>query len=326
MKRLHRVAVAAIIGVGLLCFQGADASAKSKSAAKVAKVNNVVIMQKDFDNAFRHVEKRMAAQGKELSDSQVLEIKKKILENIIDTELLFQAAKKAGVKPPEENFKTQWDQIKNRMAKDAQFKAGIEEMNYSESELKEQIKRQMTIQKFVVDKFVTPAKVSSEEVKAYYTQNEKAFHSPEQIKASHILIKVEPKADEAKRAEAKKQIQDIQKKIKNGEDFAALAGKYSQCPSKSNGGDLGYFERGKMVKPFEDAAFQLKVGDVSDIVATDFGYHLIKVTDKKSEGTIPLEKASPNIENFLKQQKAQQEVTAFLKTQKEKSKVERYLK
>lgn len=326
MKRVYRVAAVAIISVGLLCFQGVDASAKTKSEAKVAKVNDVVIMQKDFDNAFRHVEKRIAAQGKELNDGQVLEIKQKILENIIDTELLFQAAKKAGVKPAEDNFKTQWDQIQNRMGKDSQFKSGIEEMNYSESELKEQIKRQMTIQQFVVDKFVTPAKITAEEVNAYYKENEKTFHSPEQVKASHILIKVESDADDAKKAEAKKQIQDIQKQIKKGEDFAALAEKFSQCPSKSNGGDLGYFERGKMVKPFEDVAFELKVGDVSDIVTTDFGYHLIKVMDKKSAGTIPLEKASPNIENFLKQQKAQQEVTAFLKTQKEKSKVERYLK
>jgi peptidyl-prolyl cis-trans isomerase C len=326
MKRLYRVAVVAIICTGLLCIQGADAAEKSKGKTKVARVNGVAIMQKDFDNAFRHVEKRIAAQGKELSEAQILEIKKKILENIIDTELLFQAAEKEGVKPPEENFKKQWEQIQGRMKKDAQFKAGIEEMGYSESELKNQIKRQMTIQQFVVDKFVKPAKVSPEEIKSYYSQNEKAFHSPEQLKASHILIKVEPGADDAKKAEAKKQILDIQKKIKNGEDFAALAEKFSQCPSKSNGGDLGYFERGKMVKPFEDAAFQLKVGDVSDVVTTDFGYHLIKLTDKKSEGTVPLEKASPNIENFLKQQKAQQDVTAFLKTQKEKSKVERYLK
>jgi peptidyl-prolyl cis-trans isomerase C len=326
MKQFIRMAVAAIVGAGLLYVQAVEAVEKGGNTSKVAKVNDVVIMQKDFDNAFRQVEKRITAQGKDVSDTQVHEIKQKILENIIDTELLYQAAKKEGVKPPEENFTKQWEQIQNRMKEDAQFKAGIEEMNYTESELKNQIKRQMTIQQFVVDKFVKPASVSAEEIKSYYTQNEKAFHTPEQVRASHILIKVESGAEDKKKVEAKKQIQEIQTKIKNGEDFAALAEKFSQCPSKSNGGDLGYFERGKMVKPFEDAAFQLKVGEVSDVVSTDFGYHLIKVTDKKSEGTVSLEKATPNIENFLKQQKAQQEVTAFLQKQKETSKVERYLK
>ena len=326
MNRINLITVAALIGLCLVSFQGADAAEKSQGKAKIAMVNDVVIYQKDFDNAFRHAEKRIALQGKELSEAQVLEIKQKILENIIDTELLFQAAKKEGVKLTEESFNNQWAQIKNRMDKDAQFKAGIEELKYSESELKNQIKRQMTIQQFVVDKFVNTAEVSDDEVKAYYTQNAKAFHRPEEIRASHILIKVDPKADDKQKKEAKKQIEKILKRVKKGEDFATLAGEFSQCPSKSNGGDLGYFGRGKMVKPFEDAAFQLKIGEVSDIVTTDFGYHLIKVTDKKAAGNISMEKAGKNIENFLKQQKAQQEVAAFLKTQKEKSKVERYLK
>ena len=106
---------------------------------------------------------------------------------------------------------------------------------------------------------------------------------PEQVKASHILVKVDAGADEAKKAEARKKIQEIQQKVKAGGDFEALATENSDCPSKAKGGDLGFFERGQMVKPFEEAAFALKPGEVSGIVETQFGYHIIKVQEKKDE-------------------------------------------
>ncbi len=91
----------------------------------------------------------------------------------------------------------------------------------------------------------------------------------EEVRASHILVKTE--------AEAK----NLYEEIKNGKDFAAAAAEYSECPSGANGGDLGYFGRGMMVKPFEDAAFDAEVGVVTNPVQTQFGWHLILVTDKK---------------------------------------------
>jgi peptidyl-prolyl cis-trans isomerase C len=106
---------------------------------------------------------------------------------------------------------------------------------------------------------------------------------PEQVHARHILVKVDPKADATQKAAARKKIEDIQKQLKNGEDFSELAKKASDCPSNAKGGDVGYFGRGQMVKPFEDAAFSLKPGEVSGIVETEFGLHLIKVMDKKPE-------------------------------------------
>ena len=96
-----------------------------------------------------------------------------------------------------------------------------------------------------------------------------AYEEAKQVRASHILVKT--------RAEA---IQ-IKKDIDNGGDFAYYAKTYSLCPSGQNGGDLGYFSRGQMVQPFEDTAFELPVGEVSDPVGTEFGWHLIKVTDRK---------------------------------------------
>ncbi len=108
------------------------------------------------------------------------------------------------------------------------------------------------------------------------------FSKPEQVRASHILVKVAPQATREEKDAAREKIKEILEQAKAGKDFAALAKAYSECPSGEKGGDLGYFGRNEMVQPFEDVAFTLPVGVVSDVVETRFGYHLIKVTDKKS--------------------------------------------
>ncbi len=323
MKYLLRVLVVSIIGFGIVFSRAAIASEKPKSKDVVATVNGTQITEKEFNLSLNFFEQRMARQGKEINDEQLSDIKKKITENLIDNELLYQAAEKEKVEIDEEQLKAQWSRVEERMKNDAGYKKNIEKMNLSTDEMKHQIKRQMMIQKFVTDKFMNTTTVPRDEIEAYYESNKKMFHMPEQVRASHILIKVEQGADEKKKAEAKKQIEDIKKQIQNGADFAALAQKYSQCPSKSNGGDLGYFSRGKMVKPFEDVAFRLKQGEVSDIVTTIFGYHLIKVTGKKVESTVPLDEASPRIASFLKQRKVQQKILSFLQAEKEKSNITR---
>jgi len=285
----------------------------------------VPLIKKDFDMAYGMFEESMKGRGDKINESELKALKEKVLENLIDAEIIYQAAQKAKVKIDEEKLNSQWSKIKSRMDSDAAYKAHIEKMKYSESELKEQISKQMIIQKFLTEKFMDKASVSPEEIKAYYDGNKTAFNLPEQVQASHILIKVEPGADEKTKAAALKTIKEVQEKIKGGGDFAALAKEYSGCPSKEKGGDLGFFGRGQMVKPFEDAAFSLEIGKVSDIVTTDFGYHLIKVTGKKAAATIPYDEVKPKIENFLKQQKIQKEIIGFLASEKKSAKIERLL-
>ncbi len=125
-------------------------------------------------------------------------------------------------------------------------------------------------------------KVTDKEVKDYYEKHKSEFVQPEQVRARHILVKVPPKADKKQWAEAKKKAEMIRAKALKGEDFAKLAQEYSDDPgSKGRGGDLGYFQKGRMVPEFEQAAFALKTGQVSQPVKTTFGYHIIKVEGKK---------------------------------------------
>jgi parvulin-like peptidyl-prolyl isomerase len=132
------------------------------------------------------------------------------------------------------------------------------------------------------DLVVGPIEPTEQELSAYLEEHREDYDTPEEVHARHILIRVPEGASEAEIAQAKKQIEDIKKELENGADFAELAKKYSQDPgSAPNGGDLGFFRRGQMVKEFEDAAFSLEPGQISDPVRTQFGFHLIKVEEKK---------------------------------------------
>ena len=146
------------------------------------------------------------------------------------------------------------------------------------------------------------------------------------MRASHILIKVEPQADETQKARARKTLKTVQQKLQTGEDFGALAKEFSQGPSSSKEGDLGFFSRGQMVKPFEDVAFAMKQGEVSDIVETRFGYHLIKVTDKQPETKLAYADVKEQLGQHLKQQKVQQEISAYVEELKVNAKVVKYQK
>ena len=148
------------------------------------------------------------------------------------------------------------------------------------------------------------AQISPQDVQRYYEDNEQQYSTPEQVRASHILLKTEGKDDEA----VKKQAEDLLAKIKGGADFAQLATKFSEDEaSAKKGGDLDFFPKGRMVPEFDKVAFSLQPGQISDVVKTQFGYHIIKVVEKKPASKRSLDEVKAQIEDQLKQDRAQNE-------------------
>ena len=146
------------------------------------------------------------------------------------------------------------------------------------------------------------SQVTAQDVQRYYEDNEQQYKQPEQVRASHILLKTEGKDDAA----VKKQAEDLAKQAKAGADFAELAKKFSQDDSNaSKGGDLDFFGRGAMVPEFDQVAFALQPGQVSDVVKTTFGYHVIKLTEKRAASQRPLAEVQAQIEDQIKWQRAQ---------------------
>lgn len=150
------------------------------------------------------------------------------------------------------------------------------------------------INQYAINKIMQEATVTDEEVEKFYKDNEEEFGESNMVKASHILVE---DLEEAKK---------IKSELDDGADFADLAQEYSSCPSKDKGGDLGFFGKGAMVKEFEDAAFAMEVGEISEPVKTQFGYHIIKVTDKKVEPKQELKAIMERLRQSLTKRKQQE--------------------
>ncbi|MGA7875490.1 MAG: peptidylprolyl isomerase [Desulfoferrobacter sp.] len=302
--------------------------AKEKESKKdvVAVVNGTDISQTDFDREVGRYEQQMAMMGQTPNPQQLSEIKDKVLNGLIDRELLYQESQKVGLKASKSEVDERISALKQRFPSEEEFKKTIEKLGLNEAGLRSQFEKELAIKALLDKKFAGKVTVTDQEMKKFYDENPDYFKTPERVRASHILVKVEPNASEADKAKARQKIEDIQKKVKKGEDFAALAKQYSDCPSSAKGGDLDYFQRGQMVGPFQDAAFAMKVGDVSDIVETQFGYHLIKVTDKKPAGTVSFEEAKDKIKSYLEQQKMGEEVNQYSAQLKKTAKIQEFVK
>ncbi|MGV8074016.1 MAG: peptidylprolyl isomerase [Syntrophobacteraceae bacterium] len=325
---MKRVLMAWIVLSVFLFFATAPAvkSLAADSAGgerKVATVNGTVITQGQIDKESSRFEQQMSMRGGgEQASMDPAEVKKTVLDGLVARELLIQQSKKSGVTVADAEVDEHMSTLKKRFPTEADFTNTLAKMNLSEADLKSQYRQDMMVKKTIDQEVTSKVTVTGEETKAFYDGNPEVFKTPEVVRASHILVKVDSKATDAEKAKAKEKIEKIQARIKKGEDFAVVAKETSECPSSAQGGDLDFFQRGQMVKPFEDAAFAMKAGDTSGVVETEFGYHIIKVTDKKSPGVASYEEMKDKIEQHLKQQKTGQQLTQYVDQLKSSAKIE----
>lgn len=197
------------------------------------------------------------------------------------------------------------------------------------TEVKEQL--QYIIDDFLVKEYLMQAviekvSVTESELKDFYNSNKEKFTTPEQIKASHILIKVNFGATEDDKKKAKEKAKQMLEWLKNGEKFETLAEKYSDDQqSKTMGGKLGYIARGQMPKSFDEAAFSMKPGQISDAVQTDYGYHIIQIEDHKDAVTKTFAEVKDSIKEQMKNELAKSKVEEFIKKVEKDSGLEIYL-
>lgn len=202
--------------------------------------------------------------------------KRRFLEKLVEREILLLEAERAGVGKREE--------VKRRM---------------------EECQKGVILEAFLKDIVAGKDEVTEEEIKKYYEEHKEEFFLPERIRVRHIVV---PTYEEARA---------LRERILKGEDFAELARKYSISPSAKWGGDLGYIQRGQVGKEFEKAAFSLRhPGEISDIVKTTFGYHIIRLEDRKPPRQLPLEEVRDEIREKLKERKRQKALEEYLKEAK----------
>ena len=178
---------------------------------------------------------------------------------------------------------------------------------------------------YVQKNVISKVKVTDKDVEEYYKNNPKEFEKPETVKARHILIGFKGDMTEDQKKELRKKAEDVLKKAKGGDDFAQLASEYSDDPgSKTKGGELGYFPKGNMVPEFENAAFNLKPGEISNVIETPYGYHIIKVEDKKAAEMPAFDSIKEQVRVKATQDAEQKKINEFIEKAKKDTKATIY--
>jgi peptidyl-prolyl cis-trans isomerase C len=287
--------------------------------AVVARVNGEDVKKEDFERMLKTLEARA---GQPIPPDRRDEILRNALDQLITYTLLSQESKTRGIKIEDSEIEAKMGELKGQFPNQEAFDKALKERNMTLEGLRKDARVDLSVTKLMDAEVATLAGPSDAEAKDFYAKNPDKFKEDEAVRASHILIRVDEKADAATRTAAKTKIDSILKQAKAGKDFGKLAQEYSQDGSAAQGGDLNFFPKGQMVQPFSDVAFGLKNGEISGVVQTQFGYHIIKRTDYKAARVVPFEEAQPQIKQFLEGQKKQEHADAFIKGLKNKSKIE----
>lgn len=313
------------VAVILILVFSCVVSSTAASSELAAKVNGVGIKNATLEAAIANFIENQKMLGISVKEEDKVALRKNILEELISAELLYQESKKAGLGDLREKVEQQFENIKKGFGSEEEFKKILDDRGISQKDLKEDIKRGVYISEFLDKKIYASIVVTEEEKKKEYEKNKDRLSVPEQIKASHILIRVGRDASDADRKKARAKIDELRKRAISGEDFAKLARENSEDGSASRGGDLGYFRKGDMVEPFEDAAFSLKEGQISNVVETQFGYHIIRLVDRQAARRLSYEEVEDGLERFLLSQHRREELDKFVNDLKKTAKIKRYI-
>lgn len=295
------------------------AAESEKPEGMIAQVNDFMITQEAFDEEYSRMEQALAQSGRPVTEADRGEMETVVIEGIISRHLLYEASRDKGYLAEDESIEEQYASISGQFPDEESFAQALSAQNLTPEILKEELKRGLSIQRLLEEDVNSSVSVSSEEKKTYYEENQDIFLQPEMVKASHIITMASAEDEEAVKKAALAKITEIQEKLNQGADFAETAMEFSEGPSNTQGGDLGFFARGQMVPEFEETAFSLSPGEVSGIVQTDFGYHLIKVVEKQEAAVVPYENVENDIGNFLTEQKTNTAIEQYIEDLKAKA-------
>jgi|GEM_PF-112795 len=298
------VIVIAVAFVVTLLYAGGTSFLSSRSgtasAAAVATVNGKDISYAEFYQAYYSIVRQQEMYGQPITGSMVNQVQYFALDQLVSQELLVQAAEEAKIKADEGLVNERYQELQDHYPSKASFEQDLRNAGLTTKELKELLRTSLKIEQLQKDLKADVEVTEADVVNAY-----------EEVNARHILISIEGDDDEAREAALAK-VDQVMKELESGSDFADAAETYSaDTGSKATGGELGWFGRGRMVEPFEKAAFAAQIGEIVGPVESQFGYHIIQVTDRKEASGAEFEEAKQEIHDRLLEEKGRERLTEW---------------
>lgn len=295
----------------IILFNACNTSCKQEKQQIIAQVNDVAIFDDEIDLLEKKALKTIAS--KDLTQEIKKEIRASVIKRLIDNEILRQEAKKYNLEPDRFERVQLLKEYKQSLGGPKAFQYFLEQQGLEEEQILDTLLAQKRKERLIAHLNLVKDP-SEEEIAKYYQENQHFFGLPEMVKASHILLKLSPNDPKEKENLVIEKAQRVMKEaLEQKDNFEILVDKYTEGSSIKNKGDIGYFARGKMVKNFEDACFNNAVGSIVGPIKTDFGYHIIKVTDKLPQRIGSLEETKSSVIKHLQQNNLAKATETLLK-------------
>jgi len=299
-------------------------------SAGIAVVNGTVISRGEFTRELDRIRRQKGIKGTVTTEARLAEMKREALDNLIDRTLLLQECRrrKITVPPAEidreiERLKEDVKRSKGEFATDGMFAETVKKMKMDETRLREQVSQGLVIRALVKSVVGSNVTVSDDEVEVYYERHRDSMVKPPRVHLSHILVAVDPLGGAERKQAAAARIAMIRRMVAEHKDFAALAAEYSDDgSSKGKGGDIGWFVAGQLAPELEKAIDDLKAGEVSAPLEDRFGFHIVKVVERKKAGASPIEEVKGNIRESLQREKELKRFQPFVRELRNKAAVE----
>jgi peptidyl-prolyl cis-trans isomerase C len=286
----------------------------------VVVVNGAKLYESDLKWQMETIKRHSPGPGQ--SSEATLDARKMALSELIGYELLYQDSLSLDIKDVDKQVEDMIASAVKQFGSQEKLEEQLAKDSLTMDRVRKALRKNLLIQAEIEKRIAPKVTVTEADLQAYYEANKDQLKHDGMVAARHILIKFPDNVTEEQKKAALDKIQGLRKQLVEGKDFSEMAKANSDCPSKERGGDLGYFPKGAMVPEFEKAAFSLKEGELSEVVETTYGYHLIQVYGKKPAGVLPLAEVRPQLERDLKQRKTWDAVNTEMKKLEGTAKIE----
>jgi len=320
--KFYRGIVLILLGVILLC-----APVRAEVVDKIiAVVNDEIITLYEFNTAFEPYRKNIENTYKGTDKEEVIkQSREAFLQRLIDNMLIEQEAKKSGagiIVKDEEVVEVLHDMLAKQKLSMQEFSKNLAQEGKSLDAVKKEIRGQMMRARLLRREVKSKILVSDEEIGAYYNKNRQDYEGKETVRIKQLLLLLPPDANETIKAKMKNEALQLHKRVMDGESFDLLALNYSQGPAAAQGGDVGFIGRGTIIPEVEAAAFSLPVGQVSEVIESSVGFHIIQVVDKKGAGLKPLAAVREEIKTKIEDEKLDKKFDEWIASVRAKSHIE----
>lgn len=317
--------LAPVLLLGILVLSGTGIRAQGFHPGVAVRVNGVEISNQRFDAFYQEYRRpygiNVAGRGDHLQ--RLTSLRHEAMNLMVEQELIRQAAEAQDITVTTAEVDTVLTEIGEPFGTLENFTRRLESEGFTRDEYRQHVARMLAASKYLDAIRARVPTVTDEELDAYYRSNQQRLTLPEQVRVRHILLTWKPLGTPDDRAAIRKQMTPIIKQARSGEDFAALAREYSDdLATARNGGDTGFFHRGQMAPAFESVAFALQPGEISDLVETPFGVHIMRLEERKESLLLPIDEVREQLRDYIRQERMEAAVEQEIELLQQQAAVE----